>query len=132
MDNWGCPAYEKIVVQKDKLELKEKLYFAWDQATLEDASFPVLDEVVQALNDNQSFRVQVEGHTSSEAATTTTRPSPRSAREAVLDYLAAHGIAKDRLSRRASARRPARHQRHHCRPREQPARRVRRQLHHRQ
>src|SRR5207302_17158 len=64
-DNGGCPAYAKIVVQQDKLELKEKLYFAWDQATLEDASLPVLDEVAQALTDNKAFRVQIDGHTDS-------------------------------------------------------------------
>ncbi len=31
-DNWGCPPYKKLVVKPDKLELKEKIYFAWDQA----------------------------------------------------------------------------------------------------
>ena len=44
-DGWGCPTYQKIVVKPDKLELKEKLYFGWDQANLQEVSFPVLDEV---------------------------------------------------------------------------------------
>jgi len=35
---------------------------------LQDVSFPVLDEVAQALKDNKGFRVQVEGHTSSEGS----------------------------------------------------------------
>src|SRR6185295_2533055 len=89
-DNWGCPAYKKIVVQKDKLELKEKLYFAWNQATLQDASFPVLDEVVQALKDNKGFRVQVEGHTSSEGTEDHNQTLSEQRAGAVLDYLAAH------------------------------------------
>jgi outer membrane protein OmpA-like peptidoglycan-associated protein len=97
MDNWGCPAYKKLVVKKDKLELKEKLYFAWDQAVLQDESFPMLDEVVQALNDNKSFRVQVEGHASSEGAYDHNQTLSEKRAEAVLDYLVVHGIDKGRL-----------------------------------
>ena len=97
MTNWGCPAYEKVVVTKDKLELKEKLYFAWNQAVLQDVSFPVLDEVVRALNDNKNFRVQVEGHTSSEGADDHNQTLSEKRADAVLDYLVAHGIGKDRL-----------------------------------
>jgi outer membrane protein OmpA-like peptidoglycan-associated protein len=97
-DNWGCPEYKKIVVRRDRLELKEKLYFAWDQATLEEASFPVLDEVVQALKDNKSFRVQVEGHADSSGPDDHNQTLSEKRAAAVLDYLAAHGIAKDRLS----------------------------------
>jgi outer membrane protein OmpA-like peptidoglycan-associated protein len=97
MDNWGCPSYKKIVVRRDKLELKEKLYFAWDQAVLQDVSFPVLDEVVQALNDNKDFRVQVEGHASSEGGDDHNQTLSEKRAEAVLDYLVAHGISSHRL-----------------------------------
>jgi outer membrane protein OmpA-like peptidoglycan-associated protein len=97
-DNWGCPEYKKIVVRRDKLELKEKLYFAWDQATLEAASFPVLDEVVQALKDNKTFQVQVEGHADSSGPDDHNQTLSEKRAAAVLEYLAAHGVAKDRLS----------------------------------
>ena len=97
MDNWGCPAYKKLVVQQGKLELKEKLYFAWDQAILEEDSYPVLDEVVQALNDNKGFRVQVEGHASSDGADDHNRTLSEQRADAVLNYLVTHGIDKVRL-----------------------------------
>jgi outer membrane protein OmpA-like peptidoglycan-associated protein len=97
LDNWGCPAYRKLVVKKDKLELKEKLYFAWNQAVLQEVSFPVLDEVVTALNDNKGFRVQVEGHTSSEGGDDHNQTLSERRAEAVLEYLVAHGIDKQRL-----------------------------------
>jgi outer membrane protein OmpA-like peptidoglycan-associated protein len=97
MDNWGCPPYQKIVVKQDKLELKERIQFAWDQAILQDASFPVLDEVVRALKDNKGFRVQVEGHASSEGEDDHNQTLSEKRAEAVLDYLVAHGIAKERL-----------------------------------
>lgn len=97
MDFWGCPAYKRIVVGKDKLELKEKLFFAWDQAVLEEVSFPVLDEVVQALKENKGFRVQVEGHSSSEGNDDHNQTLSEKRASAVLDYLVAHGIGRDRL-----------------------------------
>jgi outer membrane protein OmpA-like peptidoglycan-associated protein len=98
MDNWGCPPYKKLVVKKDRLELKEKLYFAWDQAVLQEVSFPVLDEVVQALNDNKGFRVQVEGHASSEGGDDHNQTLSEKRAEAVLNYLVTHGIDRDRLA----------------------------------
>jgi outer membrane protein OmpA-like peptidoglycan-associated protein len=98
MDNWGCPTYKKLVVQRDKLELKEKLYFAWDQAVLQEVSFPVLDEVVQALNDNKGFRVQVEGHASSEGGDDHNQALSEQRADAVLNYLVTHGIDKERLA----------------------------------
>jgi outer membrane protein OmpA-like peptidoglycan-associated protein len=97
MDNWGCRKYEKIVVKPDKLELKEKLYFAWDQATLQEVSYPVLDEVVAALQENKSFRVQVEGHSSSDGSNDHNQSLSEQRAQAVLDYLVAHGVAKERL-----------------------------------
>jgi outer membrane protein OmpA-like peptidoglycan-associated protein len=103
LDNWGCPAYQKIVVKKDKLELKEKLYFAWNQAVIQEVSFPVLDEVVTALNDNKGFRVQVEGHTSSEGGDDHNQTLSERRADAVLDYLVAHGIDKQRLASKGFA-----------------------------
>lgn len=97
LDNFGCPNYKKVVVKKDKLELKEKLYFAYDKATLEPASFPILDDVVQALKENKGFRVQIEGHTDSSGGETHNQTLSEARAGAVLDYLATHGISKDRL-----------------------------------
>jgi outer membrane protein OmpA-like peptidoglycan-associated protein len=95
--NWGCPSYDKLVVEPDKVELKEKLYFAWDQATLEERSFPVLDEVAKALNDNQGFHVQIEGHADASGALDYNQTLSEKRADAVLDYLVAHGVSKSRL-----------------------------------
>lgn len=97
-ENFGCPNYKKVVIKKDKLELKEKLYFAWDEAKLEEASFPVLADVVQALKDNKGFRVQVDGHADSTGPNDHNQTLSEERAGAVLDYLASHGIAKDRLT----------------------------------
>lgn len=101
IDNWGCPVYEKVVVKKDKLELKEKIYFAWDEAKIEPVSHPVLDEVAEALKDNKGFRVQVDGHTDSSGAYDYNQGLSEDRANAVIDYLAAKGIARDRLTAKA-------------------------------
>lgn len=103
MDFWGCPAYKKIVIKKDKLELKEKLYFAWNAATLQEESLATLDEVVDALKANKNFRVQVEGHTSSEGGDDHNQNLSEARAEAVLGYLVAHGVEVQRLVSRGFA-----------------------------
>jgi outer membrane protein OmpA-like peptidoglycan-associated protein len=97
MEGFGCPQYKKVVVKKDKLELKEKLFFAWNQATLKEVSFPVLDEVAQALKDNKGFKVQVEGHSSSEGGEERNQTLSEQRAQTVVDYLVAHGVERERL-----------------------------------
>jgi outer membrane protein OmpA-like peptidoglycan-associated protein len=96
-DNWGCPEYKRVVVKRDKLELKENIYFAWNSAELDSASHPVLDEVVQALKDNKAFRVQLEGHADSSGSDTQNQPLSEQRAEAVSNYLVSHGVEKERL-----------------------------------
>ncbi len=97
IDNWGCPAYQKVIVHANKLELKEKIQFAWNTPKLEEVSFPLLDEVAQVLKDNPNFRVEVEGHASAEGADDHNQTLSEQRASAVLEYLAAHGVAKERL-----------------------------------
>jgi outer membrane protein OmpA-like peptidoglycan-associated protein len=97
LEQSGCPKYEKIVVKRDKLELKEKLFFEWDKARLEAASFPVLDEVVSALKENKSFKVQIEGHTDSTGGEQHNQSLSERRAVAVLDYLVTHGVPSTRL-----------------------------------
>jgi outer membrane protein OmpA-like peptidoglycan-associated protein len=91
------PAVDKEVVKPAKLELKQKLYFASGRAKLDKASLPVLDEVVQALKDNKDSRVQVEGYADSSGVDAHNQTLSEKRAKAVVDYLVAHGVAKDRL-----------------------------------
>lgn len=98
LENAGCPPYKAVVVKRDKLELKQKIQFAWNQAVLQESSYPALDEIVQALKDNKTFRVQVDGYASSEGDDDRNQELSEKRAEAVLDYLAGHGIARSRLT----------------------------------
>jgi outer membrane protein OmpA-like peptidoglycan-associated protein len=105
--NAGCPIYEKIIVKPDKLELKEKIQFAWNQAVIESVSYPALDEVAKALQDNKSFRVAIEGHASSEGSDDHNQSLSSRRAEAVLEYVANRGVSRDRLvSKGFSSSRP--------------------------
>jgi outer membrane protein OmpA-like peptidoglycan-associated protein len=97
-ENQGCPVYEKVIVHEDKLELTEKIAFAKDTDRLEKQSFPLLDEVAKALQDHKTFHVSVEGHASSEGTDEHNQDLSERRAVAVLDYVAAHGIPRDRLS----------------------------------
>ena len=96
-ENGGCPLYKKIVVKREKLELKEKLFFDYDKARIKPISYPVLDEVVQALAENKSFRIHVQGHTDSKGLEHYNQVLSQSRANAVVEYLVSRGIAKERL-----------------------------------
>ncbi len=98
VDNHGCRVYKRVIVKLDKLELTEKIMFASDDATIESVSFPLLDEVVQALQDNKSFRVRMEGHADSSGPDAHNQTLSEQRAAAVLDYLQSHGVAKERLT----------------------------------
>lgn len=96
-ENAGCPPYEKVVVKREKLEVKEKISFEWNSAKLEASSNAALDDVVRALQDNRGFKVQIDGHASSEGGEAHNMTLSEQRAQAVLDYLVVHGVAKDRL-----------------------------------
>lgn len=98
IENQGCPVYKKVVVREDRLELREKIQFLWDSPRIEESSHAVLDEAVRVLQDNRRFRVQIEGHASSEGGDEHNQTLSEQRAQAVLDYLASHGVARDRLS----------------------------------
>lgn len=97
-ETFGCPMYKKLVIRRDKLELKDKLYFALDQATLDPASFPVLDETAEALKANTAFKVQIDGHSDSTGGEAHNQTLSERRAQAVRDYLVSRGVAPARLT----------------------------------
>ncbi len=97
VENGGCPPYEKVIVKREKLEVKEKIAFLWDSAKIEESSYSALNEVVRALQDNRGFKVQIDGHASSDGNDAHNQTLSRQRADAVLDFLVSHGVAKERL-----------------------------------
>ena len=61
----GCPQYKNVVITNKKIEIKQTVYFATNRFTIKAKSFDLLNEVAQALKDNPSIEIRVEGHTDS-------------------------------------------------------------------
>ncbi|MEQ1508374.1 MAG: OmpA family protein, partial [Myxococcota bacterium] len=89
----------KIVVSRDKIDLRESIRFRTASATIDPASFPLLDQVVTVLRDYPEIRkLRIEGHTDSRGADATNLALSTSRAASVRQYLVDHGIAGDRLT----------------------------------
>jgi outer membrane protein OmpA-like peptidoglycan-associated protein len=90
------PAPAPTPVAKQKLVLRG-VPFDFDKATLRADARPVLDETARVLSERPTLRISVEGHTDAKGSDAyNARLSERRA-QAVVDYLAKAGVARDRL-----------------------------------
>jgi outer membrane protein OmpA-like peptidoglycan-associated protein len=93
----GCKQYKNVVVTATKIEIKQTIYFDFKKVTIKPKSFPLLDEVAQALTDNPTIKVRVEGHTDSRGGDAFNLKLSRGRANSVRTYLIAKGIAADRM-----------------------------------
>ena len=101
-DDDGCPDInpDLVVVNRDlgKIEIKQKVYFDTGKATIQDRSFPLLDEVAQVLARNpQLTKVVVEGHTDSTGSARLNTKLSADRAKAVAAYLVGKGTDAARL-----------------------------------
>jgi outer membrane protein OmpA-like peptidoglycan-associated protein len=98
IENNGCPVeIKKEVVEKVNIAAK-RIQFNTAKATLLPASFRVLDDVVNLLNENPGLNVLIEGHTSSEGSLTRNMELSIERANTVKDFLISKGIDKSRLT----------------------------------
>lgn len=93
----GCPKYKSVVVTEKKLELGQKIFFAFGKTEILSKSFGLLDEVAQALKDRKSLRVQIEGHTDSVGDADANVKLSQGRADSVVAYLEKKGVARDRM-----------------------------------
>jgi len=94
----GCPKkYTLLEVKKDKIEIKQQVHFATAKFRVLPDSFPLLNQVVQALNDFPKMRVSIEGHTDNVGREASNMRLSQRRAEAVRDFLVAKGISPSRL-----------------------------------
>ncbi len=94
----GCPPkYTMIVVTAEKIELKQTIYFDTKKARIKPVSFPLLDEVAQALTDRPKISVRIEGHTDSQGKDAFNDWLSGARADSVRAYLVGKGIAEDRM-----------------------------------
>jgi OOP family OmpA-OmpF porin len=97
----GCPKkYQLVVVTEKKIELKQTIYFDFNKATIKPISFPLLNEVAQAMKDHANIRVRIEGHTDSRGNDAYNLNLSQRRAESVRSFLISAGVAGDRMEPR--------------------------------
>jgi len=57
----GCPA--RVIVTRSQIMILDKIYFDFNKATIKPASFPLLAEIAEVINNNPQIRlIEVGGH----------------------------------------------------------------------
>ncbi len=101
-DEDGCPDIDPslVVVNRDlgKIEIKQKVYFDTNKATIKKVSFALLNEVASALRTNPELDVLVEGHTDSVGKDATNLKLSNARANSVRQYLIGQGIDPQRLT----------------------------------
>jgi OmpA-OmpF porin, OOP family len=94
----GCPKkYNLVVVTEKKIELKQTVFFDTNKATIKAVSFALLTEVAQAMKDNPTLKVDVEGHTDSVGNDNFNLKLSQRRAESVKKFLVGKGVAADRM-----------------------------------
>jgi large repetitive protein len=97
-DDDGCPDHA-VKLEAKKIVILQTVLFYFDETRIKEESLPLLDEVVQVLNDNpQLKRVRIEGHTDLRGDANYNRKLSDGRAKAVKDYLIGKGVKSERLS----------------------------------
>jgi OmpA-OmpF porin, OOP family len=94
----GCAKkYNLVVITENKIELKQTVFFDTRRATIKRVSFPLLDEVAQALSDHPTLSVRIEGHTDSQGSDKSNLTLSQKRAASVRTYLIAKGVEPSRM-----------------------------------
>lgn len=93
--NYGCPARKRqlVVITKQQIEIKQKVFFATNKATILRKSHALLDQVAEVIKSHEEIcPVRVEGHTDSRGSAAHNRKLSQARAEAVRAYLVKRGV----------------------------------------
>ena len=84
------------IIPEDAIKV-DNVYYDFNKATLQEASFPELDKLVQLLNDNPNMLIELAAHTDSKGEDEYNQALSDARAKSVVDYLISKGIDKGRL-----------------------------------
>jgi outer membrane protein OmpA-like peptidoglycan-associated protein len=93
----GCPKYKQVVVTEQKIEIRQKIFFAFGTTNIMPKSHPLLEEVARALHDRDTICVRVEGHTDSKGSDAVNTKLSQGRAESVRAHLVSREVASQRM-----------------------------------
>lgn len=88
----------RVELRDNKIEIHDKIQFDYDKATIQEASFGLMNEIASVITKNpQIKRIRVEGHASSEGNPLHNLTLSDERAKAVAKYLGEHGVAAGEL-----------------------------------
>ncbi len=98
--NNGCPKkYEGVEITDTHIRINQKIHFAYNKAKIKKASFWILSQVAQVLNDNPEINLSIEGHTDSRGSDNYNQRLSTKRAKAVMTHLVRKGkISRSRLA----------------------------------
>lgn len=89
----------RVEVRDDRIEIKEKIQFEYNKATILPTSFSLMDEIAKVISENPRIKkISIEGHASSEGNPDHNRKLSDSRAKAVMKYLVDKGTDAGRLA----------------------------------
>ena len=84
--------------KKDKIVKIDNIYYDFNKSTIKEASYPVLDRIVEYLNVNSTLKVELSAHSDSRGGDRYNLNLSSKRAKSVVTYLVGKGIEKSRLT----------------------------------
>ncbi len=84
-------------IEKGEKIVLRNIFFDFDKSVLKEASFPVLQRLIEYLKDDQIKRIEISGHTDSVGRDEYNKALSGRRAQSVINYFIQNGISKDRL-----------------------------------
>jgi OmpA-OmpF porin, OOP family len=100
VSNQGCPVQQQqlVEIQRDRIEIKDKIFFDSDRASILPRSNRLLDQVARIIIEHPELeKVWIEGHTDERGSQEYNRELSQKRAEAVRDYIISRGVPGNRL-----------------------------------
>ncbi len=99
LDSDGCPEERKLVkFEGGQIKLGQKIFFKFAKSRIMPVSYPLLDEVAQALKENPTIEIRVEGHTDNKGSARRNKKLSIRRAAAVVKYLRDAGVSEARMA----------------------------------
>ncbi len=95
--NKGCPKIQKADLKIMNMAM-QGLFFKTGSATIEDKSYPVLDNVVAVMNRHPEYNLSIEGHTDNTGNADSNLKLSQDRAAAAAAYISGKGISTDRIA----------------------------------